>query len=138
MACYQTEELHKYRIIIADGKVIKNNTGMTDTEALTAEPWQIPPVGYRLVTQEERGRYGYPNEGIGGGSIVKWNCGVPIGWELSTGPTYWNPNEKYQPSEHYFAVPEDYVFEKPVKEISAEEAMRQLAEIHGCEVKLTK
>jgi hypothetical protein len=73
------------------------------------EPWEVAEDGYRIATEQERRENAYPTD-----CKVRW-CGIG-NWKASIGDACWNP-EGSQQSCKAFAVPEDYQFKKPEKEI---------------------
>jgi hypothetical protein len=73
------------------------------------EPWEVAEDGYRIVTEQERRDNAYPTD-----CEVRWLCVNQ--WYSSGNDKYWNP-EEFQCTSKAFAVPEDYQFKKPEKEI---------------------
>jgi hypothetical protein len=86
------------------------------------------PEGYRLVTDEEREKFARKTViGVGMCSLKSVCNWVVVFGKFES----WS-------GIHNYAVPLNFSFEPEVKEISAEEAMRILADKFGCDVKLTK
>ena len=83
------------RIIIADGVLIKNNTELTSSEAKSARPYEIPPEGYHIASEEERNlrltgaRFAYFFEGD-----KKWSFDAQI--------------TDRRPPEKHIAIPDGY------------------------------
>jgi hypothetical protein len=73
------------------------------------EPWEVAEEGYRIATEKERRDNAYPTD-----CEVRWLCVNQ--WYSSGNDKYWNP-EEFQCTSKAFAVPEDYRFKKPEKEI---------------------
>jgi hypothetical protein len=99
-----SDKIAQARVVIADGVVIKNNTRMTDAAATKAEPWEIPPKGYRLVTESERKEFDARN--IDGYAYVQ-ESDHPM-WKTNKGtPCCWRWDDVH------YAVPEGFSFTKP-------------------------
>jgi len=73
------------------------------------KPWEIPPYGYRLVTELERDTEAYPET-----CDVMYNEEEYGPWQQSLGNGGWRDVLRKR---YHFAVPENFTFEKPEKEI---------------------
>jgi hypothetical protein len=87
------------------------------------EPWEIPPEGYRLVTDEEREKFGKPSD------VTRCQYrGIRETWDgCLSGDIFWY-------SDYAYAVPEDYEFKPVVEEMTVEQICKEL----GREVKIVK
>ena len=74
------------------------------------KPWEIPPKGYRLVTDEERVENDYP-EGV----ELKWRRHAEVSWFESFTEKCWKSNLTTSENPVYWAIPEDYKFTDKVK-----------------------
>jgi hypothetical protein len=76
-----------------------------DAKKFLKEPWQIPPKGYRLVTESERREFSYPASG----HLVKWySKKYDNKWCNSDNAMCWTNEDKGN-----FAVPLGTTFAKP-------------------------
>jgi len=87
------------------------------------KPEEVPPAGYRLVTDEERVKYEHPDD-------VKFYC--VNSWDNSTKGADW-ADIKYN-GDRKFAVPLDFTFEEVFKELT----MAEIEKLAGCKVKVVK
>lgn len=92
------------------------------------KPWEIPPEGYRMVTDEERKIKPIPNDMVFGMS----NAGIHDTWNDN-----FCSRNRFRADWNY-AVPVDFKFEPEMCEITAQEAVRLLSEVKGMEVKIVK
>jgi len=92
-------------------------------------PQEIPPEGYRLVTDEEQKLYPCPEGGYMRG-LMRYREDE---WVHSTGPDGWNGTYHCYDS-HVFAVPLNFTFAPEIKEVTMEE----LEAKYGCKVQVVR
>ena len=86
------------------------------------KPWEIPPEGYRLVTEEEIRKYKQPKD-----NRVMYYSRLLCEWSPIVGFGSWSIDDSY-------AVPIGFDFEPAVEEMTVAEVERRL----GCKVKIVK
>jgi len=89
------------------------------------DPWEVPPAGYRLVTDDELEKYPKPDE------YKCWNKSTASSWvETPVGAL----NGVWGFDDIAYAVPLDFEFEEPVIEMTMEELCKEL----GKNIKIIK
>lgn len=106
-----------YTVHRTDEKCDTLNDTWEQAQKFMKKPWEIPPEGYRIVTDEERKEYDYPEN-----CNFMWKHeNTYSGWMKSKIKTFWKTNLSAESNAAYFAVPVDFVFEtehdKKVKEL---------------------
>lgn len=124
---------------------VANRTELTISElnewayAEFGDPWDDIPAGWRLVTNEERNTFKKPHENdVAMKALSVKQCDKKF--ETNAYLWCWTGSNVLIGGNDavYYIIPEDYVFKKPVKEISSSDAIAELSRKYGCEVKLVK